>query len=73
MNLIYVVGKKTNQHVPESDNWIDGWSFVGVFQNYKDALRNCVTEDHFIGPAKANTSYEQNTFWQGLHYPKRSH
>lgn len=62
--LVYVVGLVLN-YVDKS------WSIVGVFTTEKEAIKNCKSEDHFVGPMPLDKAFHKpSEEWKGAWYPK---
>ena len=46
------------------------WEFCGVFDSKEKAEAACVSDMHFIGPAKLNEMILDSEDWPGAFYPK---
>lgn len=46
------------------------WEFIGVYDSQDKAIKACIKESYFIGPAKLNESLpDDEDDWDGAYYP----
>lgn len=54
----------------ECGNCNKAWEFAGIFDSKELAIKACIAENYFIGPAKINEKLpKQSIPWVGAYYP----
>ena len=62
---LFIVGK----HIAETDKG-GVWEFQGVFDSEDKAVKACIKEHYFVGPAKLNDIWpDESVKWPGAYYP----